>query len=179
MGRPLSCGGDGAARPCRGLADIPGKGLAGALRAPSGRVLPGPRGRPRQESCRGLVGIFGRSFARASWASSARSLAVALSSGSYLGLVGPLSSQRSACHHGGASRALVLMWLMVSELSGPRVATPLVLGKLPRQGSCRGREGRPGKGLAGGVHLALLLFMLLVLSAALVVLRLCFLPLPH
>ena len=26
----------------------------------------------------------------------------------------------------------------------------LVLGKLPRQGSCRGRGGRPGKGLAGG-----------------------------
>ena len=27
----------------------------------------------------------------------------------------------------------------------------LALGKLPRQGSCRGREGRPGKDLAGGV----------------------------
>ena len=84
------------------------------------------------------MGIFGRSLARASWASSARSLTVVLFSGSYLGLAGPLSSQRSACHHGGASRALVPMWLMVSELSGSRVAAPLVLGKLPRQGSCRG-----------------------------------------
>ena len=40
----------------------------------------------------------------------------------------------------------------------------MVLGKLPRQGSCRGRGGRSGKGLAGGVHLALLLFVSLVLA---------------
>src|SRR5215216_619547 len=62
---------------------------------------------------------------------------------------------------GGASRALVPMWLRVSELSGSRVAAVLALGKLPRQGSCRGCGGRPGKGLAGGVHLALLLFVFL------------------
>ena len=52
-----------------------------------------------------------------------------------------------------------------------------VLGKLPRQDSCRGRGGHPGKGLAGGVHLAPLLFVSLVLalpclSRALVSLRL-------
>ena len=139
VGRPLSWGGDGVAKPCRGLANIPGKGLAGALRAASARVLPGP------------LGIFGRSLAGASWASSAWSLAVVLSSGSYLGLAGPLSSQRSACHHGGASRALVPVCLMAWELLDSRVAAPLVLGKFPWQGSCRGREGRPGKDHAGGV----------------------------
>ena len=53
------------------------------------------------------------------------------------------------------------MWVMASELLGSRVAALLVLGKLPRQGSCRGCGGRPGKGLAGGVHLALLLFVFL------------------
>src|SRR6266496_2682074 len=62
---------------------------------------------------------------------------------------------------GGASRALVPMWLRASELSGSRVAALLVLGKLPRQGSCRGCGGRPGKGLAGGVYLALLPFVFL------------------
>ena len=40
----------------------------------------------------------------------------------------------------------------------------LVLEKLARQGSCRGCGGRPGRGLAGGVHLALLLFVFLVLA---------------
>ena len=39
---------------------------------------------------------------------------------------------------------------MVSELPGPRVAALLVLGRLPRQGSCQGYVGRPGKGVAGG-----------------------------
>ena len=60
VGRLLSWGGDGAARPCRGLADILGKGLAVALRAPSARVLLGPRGYLRQEPCWGLMGIFGK-----------------------------------------------------------------------------------------------------------------------
>jgi hypothetical protein len=41
------------------------------------------------------------------------------------------------------------------------VAALLVLGKSPRQGSCRGSVGRPDKGFAGGIHLAPLLFMLL------------------
>ena len=77
------------------------------------------------------------------------SLVVVLSSGSHLGLIGSVSSQRSACHHAGASRALVPMLSMVSELLGSRVAALLVLGKLPRQGSCRGYAGRPGKGVAG------------------------------
>ena len=40
----------------------------------------------------------------------------------------------------------------------------LVLGQLPQQGSCRGRRGRPGKGFVGGVHLAPLLFVSLVLA---------------
>ena len=39
---------------------------------------------------------------------------------------------------------------MVSELSGSRVAAMLALGELPRQRSCWGCVGRPGKGLAGG-----------------------------
>ena len=43
------------------------------------------------------------------------------------------------------------MWVMASELLGSRVAALLVLGKLPRQGACRGRESLPGKDLAGGV----------------------------
>ena len=50
---------------------------------------------------------------------------------------------------------------MVLEPLGSRVAALLVLGKLPQQGSCRGRGGRPGKGLAGGARLALLLFVFL------------------
>src|SRR4051812_49185772 len=60
VGRPLSWGGDGAASPCRSLADIPDKGLSWAWRAPFARVLPGPRGYLRQEPCRGLVGILGK-----------------------------------------------------------------------------------------------------------------------
>jgi len=52
----------------------------------------------------------------------------------------------------------------------------LALGKLPRQGSCRGRGGRPGKGLAGGVHLAPLLFYASGLGVALFVLCLGFPP---
>ena len=104
----------------------------------SARILPGPCGRPRQGSCRGLVGVLGRG------------LAGALSSGSYLGLAGLWSSQRSACHHARASRALVPMLSMVSELSGSRVAVLLVLGNLPRQGSCRGSVGRPEQGSCRG-----------------------------
>ena len=50
-------------------------------------------------------------------------------------LAGLWSSQRSACHHVGALRALVLMLSMVSELSGSRVAVLLVLDKSPWQGS--------------------------------------------
>ena len=92
-------------------------------------------------------------------------------------IVCPWSLQRSACHHAGASRALVPMLSMVSELLGSRVAALLVLGKLPRQGSCRGCGGRPGKGLAGGVHLTPLLFVFLAwrCSGRLVPLR----PLPR
>src|SRR5215216_670071 len=60
---------------------------------------------------------------------------------------------------GGASRVLVPMWLRALELSGSRVAALLALGKLPRQGSCQGCGGCPGKGLAGGVYLALLPFV--------------------
>ena len=55
------------------------------------------------------------------------------------------------------------MWLMALELSDSTVAVLLVLSKLPRQGSCGGCGGCPGKGLAGGVYLALLLFVSLVL----------------
>ena len=116
----------------------------------------------RQGSCWGLVSALGeslagalrvssaRSLAGASWASSARSLTVVLPSGSHLGFVGLLSTQRSACHHAGASRALVPTLSMVSELSGSRVTAMLALGELPQQDSCRGCVGRPGKGLAGG-----------------------------
>ena len=43
----------------------------------------------------------------------------------------------------------------------------LALGKLPRQSSCRGRGGRPGKGLVRGVHLARLLFYASALGVAL------------
>ena len=110
----------------------PGKGLAAVPRSSPARILPG-----------------------VSWVSRSSS------SSSSSSLVCFWSSQRSACHHGGASRALVPMWLRVSELSGSRVAALLALGKLPWQGSCRGCGGRPGKGLAEGVHLALLLFVFL------------------
>ena len=51
---------------------------------------------------------------------------------------------------------------------------PLELGKLPRQGPCRGCGGRPGKGLAGGAHLALC-SLCFCLGVALVVLWFCFL----
>ena len=128
-----------------------------------GKVLPRSRVYPWQGSCRGLVSALGKSLAGAlrvssvrrlagaSWASSARSLAVVLSSGPHPGFVGSLSSQRSACLHAGASRALVPTLSMVSELSGSRVTAMLALGELPParllpglcrppwQGSCQGK----------------------------------------
>ena len=45
------------------------------------------------------------------------------------------------------------MWLMVLEPLAQGWRALQALGKLPWQGSCRARGGRPGKGLAGGVHL--------------------------
>ena len=50
------------------------------------------------------------------------------------------------------------------------------LGRLPRQGSCRGRGARPDKDLAGGVHLALLLFGVSGLGVASTVLCFSFSP---
>src|SRR3954464_8875678 len=41
------------------------------------------------------------------------------------------------------------MFSMVSEHLGSRVVALLVLGKLPRQGPCRGYVSCPGKALAG------------------------------
>ena len=134
----------GRCGPGCGPADVFGKSLA---RDPT-RVLPGHRGRPRQGACRGSRGYPRQGSCRG------------YSSSGYLSsLVCSWSSQRSACHHGGASRALVPMWLRALELSSSRVVALLALGKLPRQGSCRGCGGHPSKGLAGGVLLAPLLFV--------------------
>ena len=87
----------------------------------------GPCCHPRQGSCRGACGLPRLGSRRGS-----------PSSGPDLILSVSLSSQRSACHHGGASRALVPTWLMVLETVGSRVAHSAGVGEPPRQGSCRG-----------------------------------------
>ena len=77
-------------------------------------------------------------------------------------------------------RVLVLTLSMVSELSGSRVAALLVLGKSPRQDSCRGFVGRPGKGVAGGSPSCPFSLHASSLSATLVVSYLSFLcPTKH
>ena len=63
---------------------------------------------------------------------------------------------------------------MVSELSGSRVAALLVLGKSPRQGSCRGHVGRPSKGVAEGSPSCPFAHHASGLSTALAVTYLCF-----
>ena len=110
----------------------------------------------KQESCRGLVSALSKRLAGAS--------GVSFGKEPCWGLVGILgkeprgclvfwSSSGLVCHHAGTSRALVPTLSMVLELSGSRVDAMLALGELPRQGSCRGCVGRPGKGLAGEAHL--------------------------
>ena len=49
----------------------------------------------------------------------------------------------------------VVGWVGTCGLKGGSLCW--CLGKLPRQKSCRGRGGCPGRGLAGGLHLAPLL----------------------
>ena len=88
-------------------------------------------------------------------------------------------SRRSACHHGGASRALVLMWLMVLEPLGSRVARSAGvrqvaparllpgLRRLPRQGSCRGSLPRPLAFCVSSLGVALIGLRLWLPSSAL------------
>ena len=174
VGRPLSWGSDGAARPCRGLADIPGKGLAGALRAPSARVLPGPRGYLRQEPCRGLVGVLDKE--------PCRGLVGILGKESHYCLVFLFSSR--PCRPFVFTKICMPPWRRLPSLGSnvvDGVGTPwLKGGSLVGVGQVAvAVKTAPARALPGESHLAPLLFMLLVLSATLVVLRLCFLPLPR
>ena len=93
-----------------GLAGWPGKGLAAARR------------HPRQGPCR-----------EDSWAPSVRTLPRIFAFLSSFDLDYSLSSQRSACHHGGASRAL--SQCVCLALVGSKVARSAGVGELPRQGS--------------------------------------------
>ena len=130
--------------------DVLSKGLAGG---PT-RVLPWHRGRPRQGSCRGSCGFPRLGSRRGS-----------PSSGPHLILrVYDLDKDLHA-----TTEVPPKPWLQCGcwRRSNPRAQgwlALLVLGNLPRQGSCRGRGGRPGKGLPGGVHLVPLLFVSLVLA---------------
>ena len=84
------------------LADV---GLAAAPRMLSARVLPGgPRGYPRQGSRRG-----------------------SLSSDSHLDLARSWSSERSACHHGVATRPQTVKSLCFSVIPGLVMLTCIVL----------------------------------------------------
>ena len=128
-------------------------GLAAVLRLFPARVFVSVLGK-RLAVASGVSSA--RSLAGTSAASLARSLAVVLSSGSHLGSVDPLSSQRSSCHHAGASRALVPTLLMVSELLGSRVAAMEALGELPRQGFLPGSRRPPRQGSCRGKPILLL-----------------------
>jgi len=145
-----SLGGRG---PGYGLAGAPDRSLVGA----PARVLLRHRSRPRQGSCRGSRGSL--------WQGSRRGSS---SSGPYL-ILGAYDLDKDL-------HAITAVppepwfqcgcwWCWDPWAQGWRAL--LASGKLPRQGSCRGCKGCPGKGLAGGVHLALLLFVFLGLGVAL------------
>ena len=153
--------------------------------------MPQSRVYSRQGSYRGLVISLGKSLAGdmrvfsarslvgASGASSARGLAIVLSSGHRLVLWASGFHKDLHANYAGASRALIPMLSMVSVPLGSRVATMLVLGELPRQGSCRGCVGRPSKDLTGKNPFCCSVFCAPGWSAALVFLCFCFLPLPR
>ena len=139
-------------------------GLAVAPLMSSARVLPWRCGRPRQGACRGSCGFPRLGSRRGSPSSSPH-------------LISHVYDLDKDLH--ATTEAPPEPWFQCSWCWNPRAqGWPALLasGKLPRQGSCRGRGGRPGKGLAEGVHLALLLFGVSGLGVALFVLGFGFSP---
>ena len=129
-----------------------GMSLAAAPLVSSARVLPWCCGRPRQGACRGSCG-FPRLGSRRGSSSSDPHLILHvydLDKDLHATTEVPLEPWfQCSC------------WRWNPWAQGKRA--PLVSGKLPRQGSCRGCRGHAGKDLSGGAHLALLLFVSLVL----------------
>ena len=125
--------------------------LAVAPLTPSARALPGAR----QGSCRGTAVVPGKAFAGGSCGSPRQgSRRGSPSSGPHLisyiyGLDKDLHATTEVPPEPWSQRS----WLGWNPWAQGWLAL-LVLSKFPRQGSCRGRGGRPGKGLAWGVHLA-------------------------
>ena len=131
------------------------QGLVAVPRIFPARVLPRSCDRPRQESYRGNASVFGKEPCRGLGGILGKGARDCLVFWSSSCLVGSLSSQRFVCHHGGASRALVPMWLMVLEPLGSRVARFAGVGQVaparllpgprrpPQQGSCQGSPPRP------------------------------------
>ena len=130
--------------------------LAWAWQWPCWRAWRGPCRVARQGSCRvarqgpcgGTLLSPARTLPGVLWASSARTLSRIVAFQSTSDLEYSLSSQRSACHHRGASRALSQRVCLASV--GSKVARSAGGGELPRQGSRRGRWGYPGKGPCRG-----------------------------
>ena len=115
--------------------------LAWAWQWPCWRAWRGPCRVARQGSCRGALASPARILPGVLWVPSVRFLVRIVAFLSSFDLDYSLSSQRSACHHRGASRALSRR---VCEASvGSRVAHSVGMGELPRQGSCRENLLRP------------------------------------
>ena len=159
-GRQCSLGWCG---PGSGPADALGKGLAGG----PARVLPWRCSRPRQGACWGSCG-FPRLGSRRGSPSSGPHL---------ISHVYDLDKDLHATTEVPPEPWFQCSWFGRNSWAQGWLAL-LVLGKLPWRGSRRGRGGRPGKGLARGVHLAPLLFSVSGLGAASVVLCSGFPPLP-
>ena len=127
----------------------PRQGLVALLRIFPARVLSGPCERPRQEACWGLAGALGerlagalrpssaRGLVGASWASSARSLVVVLSSGSQAWLLlfalylSSLAGHDAPCREGGLSLARRCSscrrrWILFSVIAYSRGPCPAV-----------------------------------------------------
>ena len=124
-----------------------GAGLAMAPLMPSARVLPGGPtrvlpwhcDRPRQGACRGSCGFPRLGSCRGS-----------PSSGPHVILcIYDLHKDLHATTEVPPEPWFQCSWLGWNPWAQGWLAL-LVLGKLPQQGSCRGRGGRPGKGLARG-----------------------------
>ena len=148
--------------PCCCPVGVSGKALAGA----PARVLPRHCGLPWQASCRGSRGFPRLGSRQGSSSSGPHLISYVLDLDKDLHAtteVPPEPWFQCGCWRRWNPRAQG--WLAL-----------LVLGKLPRQGSCRGCGGCLGKDLAEGVYLALLPSCVSGLGIALVVLCFGFSP---
>ena len=146
-----------SARARRWARGCPDKGLAGG----PAKILLWRCSRPRQGACRGSCGSPRQGSRQGS-----------PSSGSHLiSYLYGLDKDLHATIEVPPKPWFQCGWLSWNPWAQGWLAL-LASGELPRQGSCRGRGGCPGKGLAGGVHLALSLVGIFGLGVALAIL--CF-----